>query len=128
MMILLESWHRVLLGGVIGVVGVAAYFVARLMQETTEHETRSWWLGTFIAAATGMVLAGVADWILRPVTVPTWLRWTIIGMAGVLGITSFIGSQRARSNDKVVLMVVFYFVALFFSLLAIRLVFLEIFK
>ena len=75
--------------------------------------------------ATSLVLGGVGDSILEPVSVAVWLRWTVIGVAFATYIVCMIVVHRAHwlSDEQ---MLVIYLVGLFLAFFAIRLAFAEV--
>jgi hypothetical protein len=121
----MDTWLRVLIGGGIGLVGIAIYMAARLHIETAKK--LGWgdvaWLVAI--AVVGMVLAVVADWILRPISVAAWLRWVVIGVsfAACAGCLVAIVRGRIHSNAR---LIATYFGGLFLGLLAIQLLIAEI--
>lgn len=87
--------------------------------ETARKVTWGGVIGLVIVAGIGMTLAGFGDWILRPVTVATWLRWSIIGAFAVVGVTFYVLTRRALADDEEGLALVLYVVSMLFGLLAV---------
>ena len=115
------TWLRVLIGGGIGLLGVALYLVVRLHMETAKKPTWGDIIGMVAVATVGLLLAAVADRILEPVSVAIWLRWTFVGLATATGIACVIAIFRA---DALLLSdgarIAFYVAGLVLILLAFR--------
>lgn len=122
----MTTWQRVLIGGGIGLMGVALYFVTRLWMETARKVTTGDVVGAVALCLIGMTLAGLGDRVLEPVTVAAWLRWTVIGVAFATGIACYVVVQRARVLSDSQLIAV-YAVGLFLAFLAIRMFIAEVF-
>ena len=121
----MDTWLRILIGGGVGLVGIAIYVAARLHMETAKKPGWGDVLWLVAIAVVGLLLAGVADRILRPVSAAAWLRWVVIGVAFAACAGCLVGIVRGRIHSTGRLIAT-YFGGLFFGLLAIQLLIAEI--
>jgi hypothetical protein len=121
----MDTWLRVLIGAGVGLVGIVIYLAARLHMETAKKLGWGDVAALVAIGVVGVLLAGVADWILGPVTAAAWLRWVVIGVAfaACAGCCVAIVRGRIESNAR---LIATYFGGLFLGLLAIQLLIAEI--
>jgi multidrug transporter EmrE-like cation transporter len=121
----MRTWLRILIAVPVGLVGIVFYLSVRWYFETAKKTT---WADVIVAVVIGVIglwLVGLSDFTLKPVSVPIWLRWTLIAAAGAISITFAILLKWARDDDH--LLIVCYAVSMLFGGLAILFSLKEIF-
>lgn len=125
----MHTWLRILIAVPVGLFGIVIYLGVKWHIEKAKQLS---WVEVFVGVVIGIIgllLVGVSDFTLKPVSVPTWLRWTLIGAAGAVGLTFHILLRRLlrRAYDDDVLVIVFYAGFLLFSVLSLLFAAKEIF-
>ncbi|SHN26556.1 hypothetical protein [Cryptosporangium aurantiacum] len=92
----MSLWLRLLIGGAVGVLGVAVYVVARTFLETSKKPNVFALAGIAVA---GMLLAGFGGWIIGPVSVDEWVQWTFVGAAATVCVGCMVALGRGRLSS-----------------------------
>jgi hypothetical protein len=113
----MSLWLRLLIGGAVGVLGVAIYTVSMVFMQTSKKPDVVALAGGALA---GMFLAGVGGWIIGPVSVDDWVQWTFVGVAAAVSVGCVVALGRGRLSSTPALLAA-YFGGLSAGLLAVYL-------
>lgn len=122
----MDTAVRILIGGVIGLVGGLLYVFMKY--QITESKKLSWedTITCVLLATGGLVLVGVADWILAPITFSAMSRRTMIALLFVAAIPCYVAMRRAIKqglDDTTIILL--YGAALFFPLVGFKFLLIE---